>query len=449
DLLFLGETLMRSGRSGASVAAVGFVTAGLAGLLGITGAAHAAGFALREGTSDSMGNAFAGGSAKAYDAGTTYTNPAGMVRLNWNEIDAGLNILAPSSEFSGQNFVGPGVVTLGSQGGNVTPPAITGSTFGVWSYSPDLKFGLAVTEPFGERVANPGDFVGRYQSLVSAITDVSVSLSAAYKFDEHFSIGGGPVIDYFRARLTQAINIGPASALTGDPVGDVHGDDVGAGFNIGALYQFNDNLRVGVDYRSRIEHEIDGDQSIFVPGLLALASPSTAALLNAQNTGVRTKITLPDSVTFGVYWQIDPRWAVMADVQWTEWSLIQNVNIVPTNPLLPGSTLKENWRDTWFASVGVNYRVTDKLTLQGGFAFDQSPVTDANRTTRLPDGDRYELGVGVQYAVLPNLTLQAAYLHGFVGDVSIDNAASATSGVIRGHYSNSVNTWSFGAALRF
>ena len=76
-------------------------------------------------------------------------------------------------------------------------------------------------------------------------------------------------------------------------------------------------------------------------------------------------------------------------------------------------------------------------------------MTDANRTTRLPDGNRYELAVGVQYAVLPNVTLQAAYLHGFVGDVSINNAASATSGVIRGHYSDSVNTWSLGAAVRF
>ena len=435
--------------SGTGLVTIGCVAAGLAGLFGPTSPAQAAGFALREGMPDWMGNAFAGGSAKAYDAGTAYSNPAGMVRLNWNEIAAGFHVLAPSSEFSGQNFVGPGLTTPGSQGGNVTPPAITGSTFGVWSYSPDLKFGLAVTEPFGERVANPGDFVGRYQSLVSAITDVSVSLSAAYKFDEHFSIGGGPVIDYFRARLTQAINIGPASALTGDPVGDVHGDDVSAGFNIGALYQFNDHLRIGLDYRSRIDHEINGSQTVFVPGLLALASPSTAALLSAQNTGVRTKITLPDSVTFGVYWQIDPQWAVMADVQWTEWSLIQSINITPSNPLLPGSTLQENWHDTWFASVGANYRVTDKLTLQGGFAFDESPVTDANRTTRLPDGNRYELAVGAQYAVLPNVTLQAAYLHGFVGDVSINNAASATSGVIRGHYSDSVNTWSLGAAVRF
>jgi long-chain fatty acid transport protein len=427
----------------------GLVTASVAALLGASSAAYATGFGLREGTPDWMGNAFAGGAAKAYDAGTAYTNPAGMVRLNWNEIDAGVTILAPSAEFSGANFVGPGLTTPGSQGGNVIEPAATASTFGVWSYSPNLKFGLAVTEPFGERVANPGDFVGRYQSLVSAITDVSVSLSAAYKFDEHFSIGGGPVIDYFHARLTQAINIGPASALTGDPVGDVHGDDVSAGFNIGALYQFNDNLRVGVDYRSRIDHEINGSQSVFVPGLLALASPSTAALLGAQNTGVRTKITLPDSVTVGVYWQINPQWAVMADVQWTEWSLIQAINIVPSNPLLPGSTIRENWRDTWFASVGANYRVTDKLTLQGGFAFDESPVTDANRTTRLPDANRYELGVGVQYAVLPNVTVQAAYLHGFVEGASIRNAASATSGVIQGRYNNSIDTWSLGAAVRF
>ncbi len=428
---------------------VGVVAAGLAGVLLAHGEAHAAGFALREGTPDWMGNAFAGLSAKAYDAGTAYTNPAGMVRLNWNEIDAGVNVLAPSVRFSGANFVGPGLTTPGSQGGNLTPPAATGSTFGVWNYSPSLKFGMAVTEPFGQRVVNPGDFVGRYQSLVSAITDISVSLSAAYKFDEHFSIGGGPVIDYFRARLTQAINIGPASALTGDPVGDVHGDDVSAGFNIGALYQFNDHLRIGLDYRSRIGHEIDGNQSIFVPGLLALASPSTAALLNAQNTGVRTKVTLPDSVTAGIYWQIDPQWAVMADVQWTEWSLLQSINITPGNPLLPGSSLQENWRDTWFASVGANYRVTDKLTLQGGFAFDESPVTDANRTTRLPDANRYELSVGVQYAVLPNVTLQAAYLHGFVEGASISNAASATSGVIQGRYSNSIDTWSLGAAVRF
>jgi long-chain fatty acid transport protein len=422
---------------------------GVAGFLCLAQNALAAGFALREGSADWEGNAFAGNTAKAYDASTVYTNPAGMVRLNWNELDAAVNVIAPNVHFSGANFVGPGLTTPGTDGGNLLESAVTVAGFGVWNYSPALKFGLAVTEPFGQRVSNPGDFVGRYQSLVSSISDVSVSLAAAYRFDEHFSVGGGPVIDYFAARLTRAINTGPTAVLTGDPVGDVHGDNVSGGFNIGALYEFSDNLRVGLDYRSRIQHNISGTQSIFVPPLLTLFSPSTAALLNSMNSNARTKVTLPDDVSAGVYWQVSPQWAVMADVEWTDWSLIQAIHITPTNPFVPGTTIQENWRNTWFASIGANYQVTNKLLLQTGFAYDESPVTDSNRTTRIPDANRYLLSVGGQYAILPNVTVQAAYLHVFVTGAPIDSAASATSGVIRGKYSNNANVWSVGAKVRF
>ena len=37
------------------------------------------------------------------------------------------------------------------------------------------------------------------------------------------------------------------------------------------------------------------------------------------------------------------------------------------------------------------------LLLQCGFAFDQSPVTDSNRTSRIPDSNRYDLSIGAQY----------------------------------------------------
>jgi long-chain fatty acid transport protein len=60
-----------------------------------SGVAQAAGFALREGSADWMANAFAGETAKAYDASTAFTNPAGMVRLNANEIDTSVNACFP------------------------------------------------------------------------------------------------------------------------------------------------------------------------------------------------------------------------------------------------------------------------------------------------------------------------------------------------------------------
>jgi long-chain fatty acid transport protein len=124
------------------------------------------------------------------------------------------------------------------------------------------------------------------------------------------------------------------------------------------------------------------------------------------------------------------------------------VVVVPSNGA-PATVLPENWRNTWFASVGASYRMTEKLLLQAGFAYDESPVTDSNRTTRIPDSDRYNLGVGATYSVLPTVNLQAAYVHAFFSGASIDNAASATSGVITGKYSVRADTFSLGATVKF
>jgi long-chain fatty acid transport protein len=415
----------------------------------VPGRAQAAGFALREGSADWMGNAFAGDTAKAYDASTAWSNPAGMVRLDRSEIDGSINGIFPTINFSGANFVGPGRTTPGTTDGNLIQSVATGGLYGVWSYSPDFKFGLAVGAPFGQRVANPSDFVGRYQSLVSSISDEQFAISGAWRIDEHWSIGGGPVIDVFSARLTQALNIGAASALTGDPAADLHASDVAAGFNLGVLYQISPSMRVGLDYRSRITHNISGTQDIFVPPLLGALSPATAAVLAAQASPANTKITLPDSVTAGFYYQATQQLALLVDLSWTDWSLLKAINVSPTSPTAAPTTINENWRNTVAVSVGANYRLNDALMLQGGFGFDESPVTDSNRNSRIPDSNRYLLGVGAQYDVLSNLTLQVAYAHVFFSGGDVNAQASATSGVLIGKYSSSADTVSLGAKYQF
>lgn len=411
--------------------------------------AHAAGFALREGSADWMGNAFAGDTAKAYDASTAWSNPAGMVRLNQNEVDGSINGIFGSSTFSGANIVGPGATTPGTTGGNVIEPAATAGTYGVWNISPDFKLGFAVDSPFGQRVTNPSTFVGRYHSLVSSITDLQFAISGAYKLNEQWSIGGGPVIDFFSSRLTQALNIGPASAVTGDPDADLHGTDTSAGFNLGVLFQATPDLRFGLDYRSRIQHTISGTQSIYVPPLLGLLSPATAGALASQNSPAGTSITLPDSLTGGVYWQVNPQLALLSDASWTDWSLIKSINVTPTSALAAPSSIRENWHDTFAISVGANYNLSKELMLQGGVGFDQSPVTNSNRTSRIPDSDRYLIGLGAQYDILPNLTLQVAYSHIFFASAEITSVASTTSGVLVGKYSNAADTASLGVKYRF
>ncbi len=413
-----------------------------------TDRALASGFGLREGASDWMANAFAGDTAKAYDASTVYANPAGMVRLNLDEVDASINYIHPKARFDGVNQTGANSVTSGSTGGNLIQDAATGAVFGVWSYRPELKFGLSVTSPFGQRVSNPGDFVGHYQSLVSSITDVQATLAVAYAVTPELSVGGGPVIDYFHTRLTQAINLGAVNARVGDPVADLRGDDTSAGFVVSGLYQPSPALRFGLSYRSRIQHDIDGGQRIYVPPALTALSPATSAQLLALSSSAKSQITLPDSATAGVYYDIAPNLAVFADLQWTHWSVFNNITVVATNGLTTTVT-PERFRSTVFAAAGLNLKLTDKLMFQTGAGWDQSPVHDTNRTTRIPDYSRILAGVGLSYAVLPNLTVTAAYLHLFAGDASINNAASATSGRLAGTYSNSDDSASLGVAFRF
>jgi long-chain fatty acid transport protein len=416
--------------------------------------AHASGFGLREGSADWLGNAFAGGEAKAYDASTVWANPAGMALLDSNEFDGAASMIAPSIRFSG-SASNPltATSTSGVQGGNGIAPAASGALFGVMVLSPNWRVGFSVNAPFGERISYPADFLGRYQSLVSNITDMNFGVAVSYKINDQLSIGGGPNFDYFQARLTQNLNVPTLSALTGqDPVADIHGNSLGVGYNLGALYKLDDATRIGIDYRSRIRHDITGAQSISIPAIYSLYSPQTVALLSAANSRATTSITLPDSVGVGIYHQITPAWAVLGSVEWTHWALFNTLNVTATNG--SGNTvINENWRNTWYAGVGTNYQLTDKLMLQAGFAYDQSPVTNGNRTTRVPDADHYDLGFGAQYQLLPDAKVELAYGHIFTPGGSIHNTASTSpitpSGTINGRYADSDNSVTAGVNMTF
>jgi len=49
------------------------------------------------------------------------------------------------------------------------------------------------------------------------------------------------------------------------------------------------------------------------------------------------------------------------------------------------SNQPENWQNTLRYSIGASYRYTDNLKLRVGAAYDESPVSDAYRTPRIPD----------------------------------------------------------------
>ena len=164
--------------------------------------------------------------------------------------------------------------------------------------------------------------------------------------------------------------------------------------------------------------------------------------VNAQlaSGDVTIAIEMPDTANVSIFHQFNNKWDLMADLQYTGWSTIQELKIVRSTGVVL-STTPENFRDTWRISAGANYRYSDTWILRGGVAYDQSPVRDAQRTPRLPDNDRTWLALGVQYKFSPSLAIDLAYAYIWVRDPSMNQneGSTAANGLISGSYRSNVN----------
>lgn len=426
-------------RSKALTSALGLMVA-----LGAVGEAKASGFQLREQSSEALGNAFAGSTAKAYNLSTIYYNPAGMTRLEGDQIAGSTTWIAPVSKFSGTNTVGA-TRTVGSQGGDAIKDAAVGAVYAMWDYRPDLKFGMAVTAPFGMRSEYEDNWVGRYHALHSDVTDINFSPSVAYRINENLSIGGAIQVAYTKARLSQAINLTALTggALPGDGRGTVEGDDVGFGGDIGLLYEFSPTSRLGLNYRSQVDHTLEGSAKFE-----ATTAQKAALGVNLRDTEASADLVTPDMVAVGFYHEVSPQWALMSDVQWTRWSTFKELRIKYDSGRADSIT-RENWHDTWFFSLGTTYTMDDHNKFHFGVAYDQAPMKDEDRTARIPDSDRYWLSAGYTYTLNPKVQGNIGYTHIFADSATLDEASVLGSGRLTGSYDSSVDIISASIVLKF
>jgi long-chain fatty acid transport protein len=422
------------------------ILAGAVGLITTMGAAEqarASGFELREQTSEGIGTSFAGQTAEANNASTIYYNPAGMTLLQGNQTAASVTEIVPEVSFSGKD-IGAGLVreVIGSYGGNLTPAAPVPAGYAMWDFQPNLKFGVALTSPFGERTDYADGWVGRYQALRTELTNINVSPSAAYRFNEHFSVGAAVQIAYFNAVLSNAINLPGLGLAPFDAKQTLAGNGIGVGGDIGFMYELDPATRVGFNYRSRIHYDLSGGTSIQAPNYLTGASPTF------QNSGASVGLTTPDFFNLGFYRDVTPQIAMMADVQFTTWSVLQQLNVNYDNGR-PASVIAENWRNTWFGSVGASYAWSPQMKFLVGVGYDESPITDQTRTARLPDTNRLLVSGGVSYQLNQYIKANLAYQHIFTNGAVINQMGAAGAGLLQGFYTSSANLISVSAEVRF
>lgn len=370
-----------------------------------------------------VGDYHAGSAAEALDASTAYYNSAGMIRLKHPQMEVGSVFIWSYENFRGTETTYNDFFGSASETGTAHSSAFTPvpNFYFVYPVNSRVAFGIYEATPFGLETNWSNDSIVRYSGTKSSLITADVSPNLAVGITKQFSVGAGIDWEYADVTLNQVDGTFLLPSL--DFMSNNTANDWGWGWHIGALYQFNPNVRVGLNYRSRINHTLKGTSK--------LTWASSGQLVNQSNNLI-INFPLPATTTFSIYGQINPQWSLLATAVLTQWDIVQSITLQNaadiaegfyTNPNVP-----QNYHNTWNFALGAHYQVNEHWMLRLGGGYDENATNDTDRNIRLPDADRWALAAGFHCQVNRAFGFDMGYTHIFFHTAYLNS--STTTGDI-------------------
>lgn len=183
-------------------------------------------------------------------------------------------------------------------------------------------------------------------------------------------------------------------------------------WHLGAMYEFDENTRLGLSYRFKSTQSPKGKHYIDY-----YANPITAALGITPGLHKYHSMSdpeLPASWILSGYHKFAEKWGTSFTVKYVQWHRFYEFPANSTNPISPDNGVEYRWKDAWTFALGQDYYLNDNWTLRVGTAYDQSPSRDnAYRTNRIPDTNRVWLSAGASY-ITGNHQFDFGYAHLFM-----------------------------------
>lgn len=445
---------------------------GIAGALAV-GQAQASAFQLKENSVKAQGRAMAGSASAKGDASVVANNPAVMSTFTQKAVQADVSAIDLSFKFDGGGSAAAGTPLAqpltggngGDAGGLAAVPAMS-FVLPLDGGFDRLTLGAMVSAPFGLKTDYDADWVGRYHALKSDVKIVDLTLAASVAVTDRFSVGFGAIYERADVTLSNAVDFGSAicrinlaACITPNPVAapfgpqkndgtaKIVGSNNSLGWLVGVNWRPTDSLSLGYSHRSEIDHDLRGDATFEVPGnvkaLLAIAAPNQYV-----DTGAGAALTTPSVDTVSATWQATDRFAVMAEASKTDWHSLKEIRI-QFDSAQADSAEDYSWGDSWFYSVGGEYRLGDSFTFRAGVARDDSPVSLPHRTPRMPDQDRMWYSVGLTWNATPNLEVSASYTKVDMADTPKIDLVSSSGSRLVGEYDGGADIFGVSAQYRF
>ena len=327
----------------------------------------------------------AGQAARAQDASTIVTNPAGMTRLPDHMFTGGLQAMDGDISYQLDDE------SRGNSPGDIMRFFPNASAFYTQKMNDSLYAGIGLYGNYGLGI-DFGNWAGDRLIKKSTMVAMTLSPSVAYKLSDRVSLGASVNVNYGFLSLTR--NVDGQDEKEKD-------HDWAMSYRLGLLMELTEQTRAGIAWTSKTDYDFNVDAKARFPNL-----PNVE-----YDLPISAQVRAPQQIMLSLVHDLNREWSVMGDLGWQDWSQFGSPQIT-----VAGQTQDKSNRlkDSWHTALGVQYRPTDQWRLNAGVAFDSSIYkSQSDVALTLPTGDEWRFATGAQYQITPesNIGFAVSYLH--------------------------------------
>ncbi len=370
-------------------------------------AVGAEGFSINEWSAEGFGM----GGARMFaenDAANMAYNPASLTKIKGEVAKISATYISPHGKYKATGIVptpdGKGVAaTFEETGHNRVHPAWAPGSYYAKQLNEKEYIGMGAYARFGNSCQfEPGSLPG-FNNTSSKVNGMSVGVNYAKKLDNKWSASLGAEVNYAWLQVDKTMpNHMAANGAAGKM--QTEGESYALGWNAAANYAFDDKNEMGIVYRSAVNHSMEANVRAY--GYMTsqlLGEGNYAPFASGEAYGC---VTLPESVMIGYGHKFNDKTRVELNGTWTRWSRFNALNMTFTPP---GGAEgyhpdPKNWKDGWRYAIGIEHKLSDKYSLLGGIAYDESGIPDYKGTDEslgadfmVPTGTRTTFTIGTQY----------------------------------------------------
>ncbi len=369
-----------------------------------------------------VNRAMAGASTAApVDPGGAYWNPAIISGLEGSQMLFGAELLIPSTHLEASIPAGAinGLLPTNRRFGKSRSDGGVSAAPSVYlTYRPEdskTTYGMGLAALVGGAVNFPGSATTPlltpnnppetfgFGPIYGEATALVIKPMISRQVTDWLAVAGGPLILQQTVKLNPAFfapESVPGSVLPAFPSGTNSRPFWGGGFQFGLLANVTEHWKTGFSIKSPIWTERWG---------------YNASLLDGTARRISLKPDYPMILSWGLSYTGLSKTLIAVDFRYFDYA---NAGLFGDVPSADGLGL--GWDSVFAVATGLKYDLTDRLSLLGGYLYNENPIPDAATlfNVQLPGILQHSLSFGALFEMNETISLSFSWVHAFRNSIS-------------------------------